>query len=183
MEIRQITTPLDETTARSLKAGDYVEISGTIYTARDAAHKRLCASLAKGEALALSLHNQILYFTGPTPAPPQHAIGSAGPTTSGRMDLYSPALIAQAGLKGMIGKGNRSDAVVETMKTHGCVNFSATGGAGAFLSQFIKKSEILCYPDLGTEAIHMLHVEKFPVIVSIDTNGGNLYEVVGVGPS
>ena len=175
MEAVRITTPLSAEKARTLKSGDSVLISGVIYTARDAAHKRLCELLQKGEPLPIDLKDQILYFVGPSPAKPGMVIGSAGPTSGYRMDAYSPALI-ERGLTGMIGKGFRSPAVVDAMKASGCVYFGAIGGAGALLSKCIKKSEIVAYEDLQSEAIRRLEVEDFPVTVIIDAQGGNLYE-------
>ena len=170
-----ITAPLTRETARTLKAGDSCLISGVIYTARDAAHKRLCELLAAGKELPLDIRNNILYFVGPTPAKPGQAIGSAGPTTSYRMDAYSPALIEQ-GLTGMIGKGKRGPEVVAAMQKHGAVYFGAIGGCGALLSKCIKKAEVIAYEDLGAEAIRRLEVEDFPVVVIIDSQGNNLYE-------
>ena len=171
-----LTTPLTREKARELRAGDSCLISGVIYTARDAAHKRLCELLDKGEALPLDVENSIIYFVGPTPAKPGQAIGSAGPTTSYRMDAYSPALIAQ-GQTGMIGKGKRGPEVIAAMKEHGAVYFGAIGGCGALLSKCIKKAEIVAYEDLGAEAIRRLEVEDFPAIVIIDSEGNNLYEM------
>ena len=174
MAIR-ITAPLNRETVRTLKAGDSCLISGVIYTARDAAHKRLCELAAEGKELPLDVKDAIIYFVGPTPAKPGQAIGSAGPTTSYRMDAYSPALIA-AGQTGMIGKGKRGPEVVAAMKEHGAVYFGAIGGCGALLSKCIKKAEIVAYEDLGAEAIRRLEVEDFPAIVIIDSEGNNLYE-------
>jgi len=171
----KITTPLTRDTVRDLKAGDSCLISGVIYTARDAAHKRLCELVAQGKELPMDVKDAIIYFVGPTPAKPGQAIGSAGPTTSYRMDAYSPILIQQ-GLTGMIGKGKRGPEVVEAMKTHGAVYFGAIGGCGALLSKCIKKAEIVAYEDLGAEAIRRLEVEDFPAIVIIDSEGNNLYE-------
>ena len=170
-----ITTPLTREAARKLRSGDSCLISGVIYTARDAAHKRLCELVAQGKVLTLDMKDSILYFVGPTPAKPGEAIGSAGPTTSYRMDAYSPILIAQ-GQTGMIGKGKRSPEVIDAMKKHGAVYFGAIGGCGALLSQCIKKAEVIAYDDLGAEAIRRLEVEDFPVIVIIDSKGNNLYE-------
>ncbi len=174
MSIR-ITAPLTHETARSLKAGDSCLISGVIYTARDAAHKRLCELVAQGKELPLDLRDAIIYFVGPTPAKEGQAIGSAGPTTSYRMDAYSPILIAQ-GQTGMIGKGKRGPEVIAAMKEHGAVYFGAIGGCGALLSKCIKKAEVVAYEDLGAEAIRRLEVEDFPAIVIIDAEGNNLYE-------
>ena len=172
---KKIQTPLTREDVRTLKAGDSCLITGVIYTARDAAHKRLCELLDKGQPLPVDMENAIIYFVGPTPAKPGQAIGSAGPTTSYRMDAYSPALIA-AGQTGMIGKGKRGPEVVAAMKEHGAVYFGAIGGCGALLSKCIKKAEIVAYEDLGAEAIRRLEVEDFPVVVIIDSEGNNLYE-------
>ena len=171
----KLTTPLTREAVRDLKAGDSCLISGVIYTARDAAHKRLCELVDAGKEMPLDVTDNIIYFVGPTPAKPGQAIGSAGPTTSYRMDAYSPTLIAQ-GLTGMIGKGKRGPEVVAAMKEHGAVYFGAIGGCGALLSKCIKKAEIVAYEDLGAEAIRRLEVEDFPVIVVIDSEGNNLYE-------
>lgn len=171
----KIKAPLTRAAARELKAGDSCLISGVIYTARDAAHKRLCELIERGEELPIDLTDSIVYFVGPTPARPGQAIGSAGPTTSYRMDAYSPTLIAM-GQTGMIGKGKRSPEVVAAMKEHGAVYFGAIGGCGALLSKCIKKAEIVAYEDLGAEAIRRLEVEDFPAIVVIDSKGNNLYE-------
>ena len=170
-----IKTPLTREQARQLKSGDSVLLTGVIYTARDAAHKRLCELVAQGKELPLDVKDSIIYFVGPTPAKPGQAIGSAGPTTSYRMDAYSPTMIEQ-GLTGMIGKGKRSKEVVAAMKEHGAVYFGAIGGCGALLSKCIKKAEVIAYDDLGAEAIRRLEVEDFPVIVIIDSEGNNLYE-------
>ena len=172
---KKIQTPFTREDARSLKAGETCLITGVIYTARDAAHKRLCELVAQGKPLPMDMENAIIYFVGPTPAKPGQAIGSAGPTTSYRMDAYSPALIA-IGQTGMIGKGKRSPEVIAAMKEHGAVYFGATGGCGALLSKCIKKAEIVAYEDLGAEAIRRLEVEDFPVVVIIDAEGNNLYE-------
>ena len=171
----KITTPLTREAVRNLKAGDSCLISGVIYTARDAAHKRLCELVTQGKEMPLDVKDAIIYFVGPTPARPGEAIGSAGPTTSYRMDAYSPILIEQ-GLTGMIGKGKRGPEVVTAMKEHGAVYFGAIGGCGALLSKCIKKAEIVAYEDLGAEAIRRLEVEDFPAIVIIDAEGNNLYE-------
>ena len=173
--MKNITSPLDENTARGLRAGDTVLISGVIYTGRDAAHKKLLAMLDKGEPLPMELKDQIIYFVGPCPAPPGRPIGSAGPTTSYRMDPYSPSLIARTGLRGMIGKGNRSAEVVDAMKKYGVVYFAATGGAGALIAQRIKKCDLIAFPELGPEAVYRLEVEEFPAIVAIDSTGKSLY--------
>ena len=171
----KITTPLTREQARKLKSGDSVLLSGVIYTARDAAHKRLCELVAQGKELPMDVKDSVIYFVGPTPAKPGQAIGSAGPTTSYRMDAYSPTMIEQ-GQTGMIGKGKRSPEVIEAMKKHGAVYFGAIGGCGALLSKCIKKAEVIAYEDLGAEAIRRLEVEDFPVIVIIDSEGNNLYE-------
>ena len=171
----RIKTPFTPEDARRLRSGDSCLISGVIYTARDAAHKRLCELLEKGEPLPIDLRDAIIYFVGPTPAKPGQAIGSAGPTTSYRMDAYSPLLIS-LGETGMIGKGKRGPEVIAAMKEHGAVYFGAIGGCGALLSQCVKKAEIVAYEDLGAEAIRRLEVEDFPVIVVIDSQGNNLYE-------
>ena len=170
-----ITTPLTRDKVKELKAGDSCLISGVIYTARDAAHKRLCELVAQGKELPMDVKDNIIYFVGPTPAKPGQAIGSAGPTTSYRMDAYSPILIEQ-GLTGMIGKGKRGPEVVDAMKKHGAVYFGAIGGCGALLSECIKEAEIVAYEDLGAEAIRRLVVKDFPVVVIIDSEGNNLYE-------
>lgn len=170
-----LTLPLKTEDIEKLRAGDQVLLTGTLYTARDAAHHRLAESLGKGEKLPIDLQGQVLYYVGPTPAPPGRPIGSAGPTTSGRMDRYTPQLLA-AGLKGMIGKGFRSPTVKEAIKRHKAIYFAAIGGAGALISQSIEKAEVVAYPDLGTEAIHRLEVEAFPVIVINDIHGGDLYQ-------
>ena len=173
--MKKLTTPLDETAARQLAAGDTVLISGVIYTGRDAAHKRLLALLDEGKELPMELRDQIIYFVGPCPAPPGRPIGSAGPTTSYRMDPYSPRLIAATGLRGMIGKGNRSEEVVEAMKKYGVVYFAATGGAGALIAQRIRKCDLIAFPELGPEAVYRLEVEEFPAVVAIDSSGNSLY--------
>ena len=173
--IPSITTPLDDNTLKSLKSGDRVSITGVVYTARDAAHKRMVEALKRGEKLPFDVAGQIIYYMGPAPAKPGHVIGSAGPTTSGRMDVYTPELLA-AGLKGMIGKGNRSGPVREAMKQNRAVYFAATGGAGALIAGSIKKAEVIAYEDLGAEAIMRLEVENFPAVVVNDIYGGDLYE-------
>ena len=172
---KRIETPLTAEKVKSLKAGDNVLITGTIFTGRDAAHKRLVELVEKGELLPVDLRDQIIYYVGPAPAKPGQAIGSAGPTTSYRMDAYTPALL-DLGLKGMIGKGKRSDEVVSSMIKNDAVYFGAIGGAGALLSKCIKKAEIVCYEDLGAEAIRKLEVENLPVVVIIDSEGNNLYQ-------
>jgi fumarate hydratase subunit beta len=170
-----ITPPLDEGVVRSLRAGHRVLITGTLYTARDAAHKRFMECIAKGESLPVNLKGQILYYTGPTPAPPGKTMGSAGPTTSGRLDAYTPLLIEETGLKGMIGKGDRRGEVVDSIVKNSCVYFAAIGGAGALIATCIKKARVVCYEDLGAEAVYELAVERMPVIVAIDCNGNSLY--------
>ena len=170
-----IKAPLSREEARKLKAGDSCLLSGVIYTARDAAHKRLCQLIEEGRELPVDLKNSVFYFVGPTPAKPGQVIGSAGPTTSYRMDAYSPALI-KLGQTGMIGKGKRDETVIAAMKEHGAVYFGAIGGCGALLGKCIKKSELVAYEDLGAEAICRLEVENFPVIVIIDAQGNNWYE-------
>ncbi|MEL7622599.1 MAG: Fe-S-containing hydro-lyase [Clostridiales bacterium] len=174
-EVKRIQTPLTKDVAAGLRAGDRVLISGTIYTGRDAAHKRLAALLEEGKELPLDIRNQIIYYVGPAPAPPGRAIGSVGPTSSYRMDRYAPLLI-EKGLTGMIGKGLRGPAVIEAMKAHHAVYFAATGGAAVVIAKSIISQEIIAYEDLGTEAIHRLEVKDFPVIVAIDSLGNNLYE-------
>ena len=171
-----ITAPLTREAARQLKAGDSCLISGVIYTARDAAHKRLCELAAQGKPFPMEMQDAVIYFVGPTPAKEGQAIGSAGPTTSYRMDAYSPTLIAN-GQTGTIGKGKRGPEVIAAMKEHGAVYFGAIGGCGALLSKCIKKAEIVAYEDLGAEAIRRLEVEDFPAIVIIDSEGNNLYEM------
>lgn len=170
-----IKAPLSAQDAKELNAGDYVYITGTIYTARDAAHKRMQEALECGEKLLLDMENNIIYYMGPSPAREGRPIGSAGPTTASRMDKYAPSLL-DLGLKGMIGKGKRSQAVKDAIVRNGAVYFAAVGGAGALLAQSIKASEVIAYDDLGTEAIRKLEVENFPVIVVIDAKGNDLYE-------
>lgn len=172
---RHITAPIDKKTAKELRAGDYVYITGTIYTARDAAHKRMYEALERGEALPFDVQDNVIYYMGPSPAREGRPIGSAGPTTASRMDKYAPSLLDR-GLIGMIGKGKRSEAVREAIVRNGAVYFAAVGGAGALLAGSIKASEVIAYDDLGTEAIRRLEVENFPVIVVIDSEGQNLYE-------
>ena len=167
--------PLTRADVRKLRSGDSCLLSGTIYTARDAAHKRLCECIAQGKKLPMDIKDSVIYFVGPTPARPGEVIGSAGPTTSYRMDAYSPTLIA-LGQTGMIGKGKRSPEVIQSMKEYGAVYFGAIGGCGALLSQCIKNAEMIAYEDLGAEAIRKLEVENFPVVVIIDSEGNNLYE-------
>lgn len=172
---KHIKAPLTDEDARSLRSGDYVYITGTIYTARDAAHLRMYEALDRNEQLPIEMANNIIYYMGPSPAREGRPIGSAGPTTASRMDKYAPRLL-DLGLKGMIGKGKRSDAVKDAIVRNGAVYFAAVGGAGALLSRSITSSEVVAYDDLGTEAIRKLEVENFPVIVVIDSEGSNLYE-------
>ena len=172
---KYINAPFDKETADRLKAGDYVYITGTIYTARDAAHKRMYEALAEGKALPLEMENTVIYYMGPSPAREGRPIGSAGPTTASRMDKYAPSLL-DLGLRGMIGKGKRTEEVKDAIVRNHAVYFAAVGGAGALLSKCIKTSEVIAYDDLGTEAIRKLEVENFPVIVVIDSEGNNLYE-------
>lgn len=172
---RHIKAPIDKEMAKRLRAGDYVYITGTIYTARDAAHKRMYEALERGGELPFAVQNNVIYYMGPSPAREGRPIGSAGPTTASRMDKYAPALL-DLGLIGMIGKGKRSEAVKEAIVRNGAVYFAAVGGAGALLAGSIKASEVIAYDDLGTEAIRKLEVENFPVIVVIDSEGQNLYE-------
>lgn len=172
---RKITLPLTKKLAKSLHAGDRVLLSGTIYTSRDAGHKRMCEALAAGEALPFDPQDATIYYVGPTPAKPGQVIGSAGPTTSGRMDAYAPTMM-RAGARGMIGKGARLPEVVEAMKECSGVYFGAIGGAGALLAKCIKKAELIAYEDLGAEALRKLEVEDMPLVVIIDSEGRNLYE-------
>ena len=171
---RHISLPLTDSDARSLRAGDYVYLTGELYTARDAAHKRMYDTLKEGGELPVDIRGQVVYYLGPTPARPGHVIGSAGPTTSSRMDKYAPELL-DLGLKGMVGKGKRTREVIDAIVRNGAVYFAAVGGAGALLSKCIKKAEVVAYDDLGTEAIRRLWVEDLPVIVVIDSEGTNLY--------
>ena len=172
---RHILAPISKETIAELRAGDYVYITGTIYTARDAAHKRMQETLDRGETLPIGLEHNLIYYMGPSPAREGRPIGSAGPTTSSRMDKYAPALM-DLGLAGMIGKGKRSKEVLDAIVRNGAVYFAAVGGAGALLSKSILKSEVVAYDDLGTEAIRKLEVKDFPVIVVVDKDGNNLYE-------
>lgn len=178
MSAIEIKTPLTAEVVSKLKAGDSVLITGIIYTARDAAHKRLMEALAKGEKLPIDLKGQIIYYAGPSPAPPGKPIGSVGPTTSYRMDAFAPKTM-ELGLKGMIGKGPRSKEVVVAMKKHVAVYFAAVGGAGALLAKCVKEAKPVAYADLGAEAITELRVEKFPAIVAIDCRGDDLYARAG----
>ena len=172
---RHITAPINKETARSLHAGDYVYITGTMYTARDAAHKRMYEILQKGGELPVDWKDQVIYYMGPSPAREGIPIGSAGPTTASRMDKYAPQLL-DLGLGAMVGKGKRSQAVIDAIVRNGSVYFAAVGGAGALLSKCITSAEVVAYDDLGTEAIRKLTVENFPAIVVIDSEGNNLYE-------
>lgn len=172
---RHILAPISKEEIAKLQAGDYVYITGTIYTARDAAHKRMQETLERGEALPIELESNLIYYMGPSPAREGRPIGSAGPTTSSRMDKYAPTLM-DLGLAGMIGKGKRSQAVMDAIVRNKAVYFAAVGGAGALLSKSILKSEVVAYDDLGTEAIRKLEVKDFPVIVVVDKDGNNLYE-------
>ncbi|HHT87645.1 MAG TPA: Fe-S-containing hydro-lyase [Clostridiales bacterium] len=174
---KQIHTPLTKDKMKDLKAGDYVCITGIIYSARDAAHKRMYEAVMAGEDLPFSIKDNIIYYMGPSPARSGQIIGSAGPTTASRMDKYTPRLL-DMGLSGMIGKGIRSKEVVESIIKNKAVYFAATGGAGALLSKCIKKSKVIAYDELGTEAVHELYVESFPVIVAIDSKGNNLYNQI-----
>ena len=172
---RKITVPLSEEVAKELRSGDYVYLTGVIYTARDAAHTRMYEALQAGKSLPLDIKGNIIYYMGPSPAREGRPIGSAGPTTASRMDKYTPALL-DLGMRGMIGKGKRTKDVVDAVVRNGAVYFAAVGGAGALLSQRIKSSEVIAYDDLGTEAIRKLEIEDFPVVVVIDSEGNNLYE-------
>jgi fumarate hydratase subunit beta len=172
---KKVTTPLTDEAVKDLRAGDAVEITGVIYQARDAAHKRLVALIESGEALPFELQGAVVYYMGPSPAKPGHVIGSAGPTTSGRMDAYTPLLL-EHGLKGMIGKGLRTAEVKAAMREHPAVYFAATGGAGALLAQRIVANDVIAWPELGAEAVARLEVVDFPAIVVNDCYGGDLYE-------
>lgn len=175
MEIR-LQTPLTAEKTKSLKAGDVVLISGEIFTARDAAHKRMTEILSAGGELPFDIQGAVIYYVGPTPPKPGQVIGSAGPTTSGRMDAYTPALL-DLGLKGMIGKGARSLEVIESIKKNSAVYFAAIGGAAAVMAQCVKSAEVIAYEELGAEAVRKLQVQELPVIVAIDSHGGNYYEI------
>lgn len=174
MAIR-LTFPLNKEALSSLRAGDEVLLSGEIYTARDAAHKRLVACLDEGRELPFDVRGQLIYYVGPAPASPGHAVGAAGPTTSYRMDAYAPRLL-EAGLLGMMGKGKRNQQVIDSMVKHGAVYFGAVGGAAALIARSIIKSEVIAYDDLGAEAVHRFTVRDFPALVLIDSLGNNLYE-------
>ncbi|MDA8443374.1 MAG: Fe-S-containing hydro-lyase [Peptococcaceae bacterium] len=169
-----LQTPLTQAKVAQLKAGDAVLISGTIYTGRDAAHKKMVDALAQGQELPFDVKDQIIYYVGPSPAKPGQVIGSAGPTTSYRMDAYAPKLI-ELGLSGMLGKGWRSPEVIEAMQAHGAIYFAAIGGAGAYIARCIKEAEVIAYPELGPEAVRKLRVENLPAIVAIDASGKSIY--------
>ncbi len=171
----KLTTPLNDEIVENLRIGQKVLLNGLLYTGRDAAHKKMMELLDQGKPLPVDLKGQVIYYVGPSPAKPGQIIGSAGPTTSGRMDAYAPRLIA-LGLKGMIGKGKRSPEVIKAIRQYKSVYFAAVGGAAALISRSIKKCRVIAYPELGPEAIHELYVENFPVIVANDTLGGDLYE-------
>ncbi len=173
---KHITLPLTKELAKTLKAGDKVYLTGTIYTSRDAGHKRMCEALERGECLPFDPTDATIYYVGPTPAKPGKVIGSAGPTTSGRMDAYAPTMM-RVGARGMIGKGARLPEVIDAMKEHSGVYFGAIGGAGALLAKCIKKCELIAYEDLGAEALRKLYVEDMPLVVIIDSEGNNLYEL------
>lgn len=174
-EKRIINVPLSKEDAKSLKVGDYVYLTGTIYSARDAAHKRMSEALAKGEKLPIEMEGNVIYYMGPSPAREGRPIGSAGPTTSGRMDPYAPTLL-DLGLRGMIGKGKRTQEVHDAVVRNGAVYFAAVGGAGALLSHCIKKAEVVAYDDLGPEAIRKLEIEELPAVVVMDSEGSDLYK-------
>ena len=173
---RKIQVPISKEDAKSLRAGDYVYLTGTIYTARDAAHKRMYEALQNGETLPFDIEGNVIYYMGPSPAREGRPIGSAGPTTASRMDKYTPALL-ELGMRGMIGKGRRTEAVRESMMKNQAVYFAAVGGAGALLSKSILQAEVIAYEDLGTEAIRKLEIKDFPVIVVMDCEGNNLYDM------
>ena len=174
MDVKRVTAPLSRESAAALRCGDTVLLSGTVYTARDAAHRRFLEALRRGEPLPFPVEDAVLFYVGPTPAPPGRVIGSAGPTTSYRMDAETPALL-RLGLRGMIGKGRRSPEVIEAMRQAGAVYFGAIGGAGALLSECIRSAELVCYPDLGAEAVRRLEVADMPLTVVIDAMGQDLY--------
>lgn len=176
MTIKALTTPLTYDQVKDLRAGDQVTITGVIYSARDAAHKNMVEALAENKPLPIDVKDQVIYYAGPTPAKPGKVIGSCGPTTSGRMDAYSPTMMDQ-GLRGMIGKGSRSKEVIESMKKNGAVYFAAIGGAAALIADSIKKVDIVAYPELGPEAIRRMEVENYPCIVAVDSEGNDLYEM------
>ncbi|NLO82181.1 MAG: Fe-S-containing hydro-lyase [Clostridiales bacterium] len=175
-EIRVLHTPIDHRGLASLKAGDTVYLTGTILTARDAAHRRICQMIQEGKPLPIDFKDQIIYYAGPCPAKPGHIIGSCGPTTSSRMDVYTPMLL-ERGLKVMIGKGPRSREVIDAIVKHGAVYLAAVGGAGALIAACIKNVEVIAFEDLGTEAIHRMQVENMPLMVAIDSKGNDLYQI------
>ena len=175
-EAKNITLPLTDEAVSDLKIGDVVYLTGTLYTARDAAHKRLGDLIAAGDPLPFDLHGQVIFYAGPAPQKPGQAIGSVGPTTSYRMDPFAPILMREAGLKGMIGKGKRNEAVKAALKENNAVYFGATGGVAALLSKCVSKADVILYPELGPEAVRRLEVKNFPVIVVNDANGGDLYQ-------
>lgn len=177
MTVKRLKAPLDENEVRSLRVGDEILIDGYIYAARDAAHKRMIAAIEEGQELPFDPWGQIIYYVGPCPAPPGKVIGSAGPTTSGRMDAYTPALL-ERGLRGMIGKGDRSQAVIDAMSKNGAVYLAAVGGAGVYLAERIVSVNPVAYPELGPEALLRLEVDSFPCLVAIDSQGDNIYEQV-----
>ena len=179
MSVKKLTLPLSEAVVRTLKAGDRVSLTGVLWTGRDAAHRRWVEMLDRGEAMPIDLQDQTVYFVGPCPARPGDPIGSAGPTTSGRMDAYSPRVMRELGIRGMIGKGDRSDAVVDAIRECGGVYLAATGGAGALIARSIRRAEVVMFPDLGPEAVHRLEVVEFPAVVAIDADGNNLYRRQG----
>lgn len=174
-EIKKLQPPLTEADVRSLEVGDRVVVTGTVYTARDMAHKRLCEAIEAGEQLPFELEGAIIYFVGPTPPPPGRVIGAAGPTTSSRMDSFSPRLVAK-GLRAMIGKGYRNEHVREALQEYSAVHLAAVGGAGALLSRHIVSAEVIAYEDLGTEAIRKLEVVDFPAVVAYDSYGNSVYK-------
>lgn len=174
--MREISAPLSTLDLAQLQAGDMVLVNGVVYTARDAAHARIVEALTRGESPPFELAGQIIYYTGPCPAPPGMALGSCGPTTSGRMDVYTPRLI-EAGIRAMIGKGERSPEVIESMRKHGAVYLATVGGAGALLAGCIRRAEPIAYHELGTEAVFKLEVDRLPCVVAIDSRGGNLYHI------
>lgn len=176
MKGRKVRTPLEEDIVKDLHVGERVLLSGVIYTARDAAHRRMAEALKRGENLPFDLRGQVIYYAGPAPAPPGVPIGSIGPTTSGRMDRYTPMLL-EMGLKGMIGKGRRNPEVIAAIRAKGAVYFGATGGAAALLAKGVKASRVIAYEDLGPEAIYELLVEDFPLLVVVDSGGNDLYEI------
>ena len=175
-DVRHIETPLTDGVVRSLHCGDMVSISGVIYTGRDAAHKIMCERIARGESLPVDFHGQVIYYAGPTPTKPGHVIGSCGPTTSGRMDAFTPTMIERAGLKGMVGKGPRSREVVDCMVKNNVVYFASIGGAAAVIASSVRECVVVAYDELGPEAVRRLVVEDYPCIVAIDSAGNDIYE-------